>query len=283
MFDTPQTTEPLAAVETEMRRLLGRGRIAELAAAHLDSGGSRARALLATDTAVRIGLPDNTAAAIAACCELLHNASLIHDDIQDGDSSRRGQPALWEAHGSAAAICAGDLMISAAWGALAAMPGDTAAPAVAMVHEAVATTIDGQAEDIAACSEIPFERTLAIASAKSAPLLALPVRLSLTAARIDADTLAQRAAVAVAIAYQIADDVTDRDRDRAAASPNACLALEHEDHTADAARDAAILRARAALTEARVLAADIPEDGGGGLASLADKVEHKLDEVADAA
>ncbi len=283
MFDTPQTTEPRAAVETEMRRLLGRGRIADLAAAHLDSGGSRARARLATDTAARIGLPHDIAAAIAACCELLHNASLVHDDIQDGDRSRRGQPALWHAQGPAAAICAGDLMISAAWGALAAMPGDTAASAVAMVHEAVATTIDGQAEDIATSPDIPLERTLAIASAKSAPLLALPVRLSLAAARIDADTLAQRAAVAVAVAYQIADDVTDRDRDRASDSPNACLALEHEGHAVAAARDAAILRARAALTEARVLAADIPEGGGGGLAALADKVEHKLDEVADAA
>ena len=47
----------------------------------------------------------------AAAVELLHNATLIHDDIQDGDQVRRGQPTTWVRHGQAQAINAGDLLL----------------------------------------------------------------------------------------------------------------------------------------------------------------------------
>ena len=47
----------------------------------------------------------------AACCEVLHTATLIHDDLQDGDTIRRGQPATWVKYGANQAINAGDFFL----------------------------------------------------------------------------------------------------------------------------------------------------------------------------
>ncbi len=50
----------------------------------------------------------------AAAVELLHNFSLIHDDIQDQSETRRGRPTLWALHGTAQAINAGDALFALA-------------------------------------------------------------------------------------------------------------------------------------------------------------------------
>jgi hypothetical protein len=54
----------------------------------------------------------------AAAVELLHNFSLIHDDIEDGDSLRRGRPTLWKVWGIPQAINAGDALYTLAHTAL---------------------------------------------------------------------------------------------------------------------------------------------------------------------
>jgi geranylgeranyl diphosphate synthase, type I len=99
----------LPAVEALMRQLCA-GEAPELlgriATEHLDTGGKRLRARLALAAVEALGgrAPD------AVACELLHNATLIHDDIEDGDRARRGQPTAWARHGVAQAINAGDLL-----------------------------------------------------------------------------------------------------------------------------------------------------------------------------
>ena len=50
----------------------------------------------------------------AAAMELMHNFSLIHDDIQDGSKTRRGRPTIWVKWGEAQAINAGDAMLTIA-------------------------------------------------------------------------------------------------------------------------------------------------------------------------
>jgi len=78
---------------------------------HLETGGKRLRARLALASTDALGGNVHTAVHWAAAVELLHNATLIHDDIQDGDMVRRGQPTTWVNHGKAQAINAGDLML----------------------------------------------------------------------------------------------------------------------------------------------------------------------------
>ncbi len=51
---------------------------------------------------------------LASCVELLHKASLIHDDIQDRDEFRRNAPTFWVKHGDAIAIAIGDLLVAIA-------------------------------------------------------------------------------------------------------------------------------------------------------------------------
>ena len=91
----------MADVESEMAHLLSQndGAMTTAALYHLRSGGGRVRAELALISARALRLPRHITIAISAACELLHNASLVHDDLQDGDASRRGKIAVWKRFG----------------------------------------------------------------------------------------------------------------------------------------------------------------------------------------
>ncbi len=77
---------------------------------HLSTGGKRIRPLLAILTARALGVDENKVLPFAVACELLHNWLLIHDDIEDGDTFRRGKPAVWVKYGLAHGINVGDGM-----------------------------------------------------------------------------------------------------------------------------------------------------------------------------
>ncbi len=282
MLDMSTPYDGLHAVDNAMADALGSGPIAEIAREHLALGGQRVRARLAVETASHLSLPRDHALACAVCTELLHNASLVHDDLTDGDELRRGRPAIWVAHGRAAALCAGDLMLSAAYGSLAAL-GPAAARATCLTHAAVAATISGQARDIGGGSRTPFSSFIGIAQAKSGPLIALAPRLVLAAAGCPGDGAAARAGTLIAIGYQIADDLADRTADAAANSPNACLALEADGLTEAQARRRAAEYGLRALALGHRAALAIPSSAGVPLARLADQVAALLKENANAA
>ncbi len=83
----------------------------EIVEEHLATGGKRLRARLALAAAQALGASVESAVPWAAACELLHNATLVHDDLQDGDELRRGHPTTWVRHGMPSAINAGDLLL----------------------------------------------------------------------------------------------------------------------------------------------------------------------------
>lgn len=207
----------LARVEAHMTELCETTGPTVTAAAvrdHLAAGGQRFRARLALDAGRRLGLPPDRRVAIASASELLHNASLVHDDIQDGDTERRDRRAIWAEYGSCVGICVGDLFLSAAYAALAGAHANTAELLV-HAHSRVATAIDGQTADLRAAPGMSDINTyFSIAGAKSGGLLALPLELSLLAVgRRDALAMAAAAAEAFAIGYQIVDDLADRHDD----------------------------------------------------------------------
>lgn len=76
---------------------------------HLATGGKRLRARLALAAGEALGAPQADSTAWAAAVEMMHNATLIHDDIQDQDLMRRGLPTTWARYGVAQAINVGDL------------------------------------------------------------------------------------------------------------------------------------------------------------------------------
>ena len=97
-------------------------------AAQFDSG-KRIRPVLALLTCEAAGGDWECALPAAASIELLHNFSLIHDDIEDGDTTRRGRATLWTIWGHAQAINAGDALFTFAHVALGGMVARNIPPA----------------------------------------------------------------------------------------------------------------------------------------------------------
>ena len=155
--DSPQALIP--AVETQMdklvRQMSARSGVVEpiaqhAAAYHLASGGRRIRAQLAIQAGSALKLPVGDTVLIAAACELVHNASLVHDDLQDRDLDRHGLASVWSAYGEGVAICAGDLLLSAAYCALATISRPQLLPALLpVIHRHVCDASAGQCADLA--------------------------------------------------------------------------------------------------------------------------------------
>lgn len=82
----------------------------------------------------------------AATIEFLHNATLVHDDLQDGDHVRRGQPTIWSQHGTHQAINVGDLLILIAIQPIlnASMPSALLSELCSLFSQSSAKLVNGQ-------------------------------------------------------------------------------------------------------------------------------------------
>jgi len=105
--------------------------------------------------------------------ELVHNFSLVHDDLMDGDQERRHRPTVWALWGPSVALLAGDALSTLATEVLLTTPGPTAAGAAAALGEATAEMIAGQADDLAfeARRTVSVEECMAMCTAKTGALL----------------------------------------------------------------------------------------------------------------
>jgi geranylgeranyl pyrophosphate synthase len=222
------TQESLAVLERRMLAIVrdsdsfeSRAPYQALTAAsyHLGSGGQRVRGMLALHAGNCLGLTPADSQTLAATCELLHNASLIHDDLHDRDILRRGKSSVWHRFGDDVAICAGDLLLSASYLALSQLTQIDRLPALfALMHRRISSAIRGQCTDL----KRPTHRAVTIddfnniARIKSGALLSLPTELALLAAGESlALGQARQAAESFAIAYQIYDDLLDVEKDTA--------------------------------------------------------------------
>jgi len=266
-------TGPLAQVEQHMRELvqLHPGQAADAVLGHLDAGGSRMRARLALHACRALAVPSDAATAIAAACELLHNASLVHDDLQDRDAERRGRPAVWRVYGDETAICAGDLLLSAAYASLVGAGPASVVLTMAM-HARISAVIHGQVADLAlkggglACIETYWK----VAAAKSGPLLILPLDLALRmSGRVDAIEMAEDAGTLFAMGYQMADDLNDVEKDAIGRGLNivAVLTAQGNPQPSAVAQGMAIDSYR----RCAAVAANLPLDSGALLALQAEQ------------
>jgi geranylgeranyl pyrophosphate synthase len=124
----PGLDEYLAEVEVDLGRAVERhsGLVSEVGASALAAGGKRLRPALAFLSSS----PDDEApVAAGVAVELVHMATLVHDDLIDGAAVRRGRAAAWSEHGVDAAKAAGDYLFARAFSVLSAT-GDGAAVAV---------------------------------------------------------------------------------------------------------------------------------------------------------
>lgn len=211
----------------------------ELALTAIAAGGKRWRPLLAAAawqalTASREEPPEPVRR-IAVAIECFHKASLVHDDIEDGDLERNGRPALHAAHGIPAALNAGDLLIGEGYRLIAeaGLPGELTARMLAAAARAHRELCLGQGEELAWTRDpgpLPVERALAMLRRKTAPAFELGLVLGALAAGADASTCdALRAlAAALGVAYQIRDDIEDQGTESTAAPSPVLVALAAE-------------------------------------------------------
>ncbi len=133
----PGLTDYLADVEALLDRSVAGhpGVVAEVGAQALTAGGKRLRPML-TFLSSQPGAKPSVAA--GAAVELVHMATLVHDDLIDGAPVRRGKAAAWTAHGADAALAAGDYLFARAFAELARHEGVAALATLAEASLALA-------------------------------------------------------------------------------------------------------------------------------------------------
>jgi geranylgeranyl pyrophosphate synthase len=113
---TPGVAAYMAEVEAGLARAVAarRGLAGVVAGEVLSAGGKRLRPLLCFLTA-----PGEPSVAAGVAVEMVHMATLVHDDLVDGARMRRGMPAAWSVFGADAAKAAGDYLYARAFAVLA--------------------------------------------------------------------------------------------------------------------------------------------------------------------
>ncbi len=185
-----------------------------MATYHMQTGGKRLRALLPLLTAQALGRDPGGLVPLGAACEVLHNATLVHDDLQDGDTLRRGQATVWRRFGQPQAINLGDAMF---YWTLLLVQRLEAPPAL---REQVARrvlletlrVIDGQEQEFALKQRpADLDGYFAMVEGKTSGLFALPMAgaaLCCEAPEAVVEDLAE-AARHMGVLFQIQDDVLD--------------------------------------------------------------------------
>ena len=202
----------LARVEQRLVTLaMGHGReLAHHAGATIDAGGKRLRPLLVILAAGprAAGRPEVIAAAAAA--ELIHSATLVHDDVLDRAALRRGMPTVWARGGRALAVATGDLLFSRAFAELTAAGSLEAVQALSRATSALAEGELLQRQD-AWNPAVPVDRYLLRCELKTARLFEASCQLGALAAEAPAEQVVALRTFGrgIGIAFQLLDDVID--------------------------------------------------------------------------
>jgi geranylgeranyl pyrophosphate synthase len=208
--------------------------ICDIALEFCGRGGKRLRPRLCKAAFERCGGTGDIGG-VCDAIECFHKASLIHDDIQDGDEERYGRPTVWKEHGVPVAIAAGDWLVAHGY-RLITESGFAAMPR--MIHAAVLSHVrlcEGQGDDLlvgsnqqpAASSQLPTANYVSVCERKTGEAFALAAQLGALAAGAD-DAPFRRYGLAYGVLFQINDDIADG----ANPAPLAELKREYEDKTA---------------------------------------------------
>lgn len=153
-----------------------------------------------------------TALPVAAALEWMHNFTLVHDDIQDGDRTRRNRETVWTVWGSAQGINAGDALHALAFRTLA---DDGKHPerylrVVRLIADAVLVVVEGQCLDLQleGKPETPFRTYLRMIRSKTGALIGASLEAGAVMAGADQATAhhLRGAGLYLGIAFQIRDD-----------------------------------------------------------------------------
>jgi octaprenyl-diphosphate synthase len=202
----------MAIVDQELSRLVQDGLTpATSSAAHLlEAGGKRVRPLTVLLAAACFGPPPPAARDLAVVAELVHLATLLHDDVIDDGQERRGQPAPRRIWGNAVSVLAGDLLLTHALERTsAAAPG----PVLADLFATLRRLVDGEVVQLRGRLVLdPREEVyFRIIRDKTASLFAWAARAGATVAGASPDAAAALGdyGTHLGVAFQLVDDVLD--------------------------------------------------------------------------
>jgi geranylgeranyl diphosphate synthase type I len=177
---------------------------------HADRGKALRPALVLA-AARALGAPPTAALPAAAAVELVHNFTLLHDDVMDRDTTRRHRPTAWSVFGTPAAILAGDALHALALRVLAEDTHPAAPAATARLATCVIELCEGQHQDCAfeTRRQVTLAECLAMAQAKTGALLGAACALGALYAKAAPETVEAMDAFgrAVGLAFQLADDL----------------------------------------------------------------------------
>ncbi|HEY2221404.1 polyprenyl synthetase family protein [Actinomycetospora sp.] len=171
-------------------------------------GGKALRPALALLAARACGAQDDVAVPGGVALELVHNFSLVHDDLIDGDTERRHRPTVWALWGAPAAILAGDAMLALATEVLLEVP----APAAALLlTRTVRELVGGQVADVAFADrdDVGVDECLAMAHGKTGTLLGASTEIGavLAGAPTGARDALRTFGAELGLAFQLVDDL----------------------------------------------------------------------------
>ncbi|MGV9315903.1 polyprenyl synthetase family protein [Streptomyces sp. NPDC003691] len=174
-------------------------------------GGKAVRPALALLSAEAAGAPPEAGVPGAVAVELVHNFSLLHDDLMDGDEQRRHRDTVWKVHGPAQAILVGDALFALANEVLLELGTVEAGRATRRLTTATRKLIDGQAQDISYehRERVSVEECLEMEGNKTGALLACAVSIGAVLGGADdrtADAL-ERYGYHLGLAFQAVDDL----------------------------------------------------------------------------
>nr|WP_229873777.1 polyprenyl synthetase family protein [Streptomyces cirratus] len=159
----------------------------------------------AAGVAAEVGIPG------AVAVELVHNFSLLHDDLMDGDEQRRHRDTVWKVHGPAQAILVGDALFALANEVLLELGTVEAGRAARRLTTATRKLIDGQAQDISYehRERVSVEECLEMEGNKTGALLACAISIGAVLGGADdrtADKL-EEYGYHLGLAFQAVDDL----------------------------------------------------------------------------
>jgi geranylgeranyl pyrophosphate synthase len=211
--------ERMARTEAHLERVTAEAGapLAAHANATVLAGGKRLRPLLVVLAAEAAGGPraggDGEVQLVraAVAVELVHSATLVHDDVIDGAPLRRGLPTVAAAAGRETAVATGDLLFSRAFAELARNDSVAQLQALSDASSALAAGELLQRED-AYAADVAVERYLHRCELKTAALFEAACRLGALVAADGSRALAAALGVfarRIGLAFQLLDDVLD--------------------------------------------------------------------------
>lgn len=184
--------------------------IPQLAAHIVAAGGKRLRPLLTLAAARMCGYRGERHAALAACVEFLHTATLLHDDVVDESSLRRGQASANALFGNKPSVLVGDFLFARAF---QLMVRDGSLRVLAILSQAAATIVEGEVLQLVIQNDTATteEQYLQVIAGKTAALFAAATEIgAVVADRPEAEAQALHAyGRDLGMAFQLVDDALD--------------------------------------------------------------------------